>query len=268
MILDDDELKKRLPYVVVKDYNEESVKSSHYELHLGDEYFTTNTEHGVREKIKNDKQITIRPGQLALLITKEEVHIPTDLMAFISIKAGIKFRGLVNVSGFHVDPGFKGKLKFAVFNAGSANIALDWEQPLFPMWLCRLTGTTAPYNGVHNHQNRITSNDVAIMQGEIIAPNELNQKFKKLEKQVSTMKAVRAGAFTLMLALTVAFIGRWMDASWNDQNYRRLEKQSSLEQDMNNLRQRVDSQMNSDIILNQRVKQLEDKRPISASNTR
>jgi hypothetical protein len=38
-------------------------------------------------------------------------------MAFISMRTAFKFKGLVNISGFHVDPGYKGKLIFAVFNA-------------------------------------------------------------------------------------------------------------------------------------------------------
>ena len=40
------------------------------------------------------------------------------------IRAKIKFRGLVNVSGFHVDPGYRGQLTFAVFNAGPVPIHL------------------------------------------------------------------------------------------------------------------------------------------------
>ena len=70
-------------------------------------------------------QLVIPPGQFGLLITEEVVQVPMDAIAFISIKAGIKFRGLVNVSGFHADPGFSGKLKFAVYNAGSQRLVLD-----------------------------------------------------------------------------------------------------------------------------------------------
>ena len=50
-------------------------------------------------------------------------------MAFISIKAKLKFRGLVNVSGFHIDPGYRGKIIFAVFNAGPQPILLRRGQP-------------------------------------------------------------------------------------------------------------------------------------------
>ncbi len=45
----------------------------------------------------------IPPGQFAFLLTEEVVTIPPEAMGFISIKATYKLRGLVNVSGFHVD---------------------------------------------------------------------------------------------------------------------------------------------------------------------
>ena len=65
--------------------------------------------------------------------TREEVRIPSNVLAFISIKASVKFDGLVNISGFHVDPGFHGRLKFSVYNAGSQPIFLQIGQPAFDL---------------------------------------------------------------------------------------------------------------------------------------
>lgn len=57
-------------------------------------------------------QFTIPKGQFALLITEEIVKVPNNALAFISFKAKYKYKGLINVSGFHVDPGWYGKLTF------------------------------------------------------------------------------------------------------------------------------------------------------------
>lgn len=59
-------------------------------------------------------------------------------MGFISIKATYKLRGLVNVSGFHVDPGRSGRLIFTVFNAGPATIHLERGLPVFLLWIADL----------------------------------------------------------------------------------------------------------------------------------
>ncbi len=82
--------------------------------------------------------IAIPPGQFAFLLTEEVVTIPPEVMGFISIKATFKSKGLVNVSGFHVDPGWSGRLIFAVFNAGPGTIHLQRGMQLFLLWIADL----------------------------------------------------------------------------------------------------------------------------------
>ena len=69
--------------------------------------------------------------------------MPDTAIAFISIRASIKFKGLINVSGFHVDPGFRGQLRFAVYNAGSSEIDLDQDERVFMIWFADLDACLA-----------------------------------------------------------------------------------------------------------------------------
>lgn len=78
------------------------------------------------------------PGQFAFVMTEESVTVPPEAMAFISMKATFKMKGLVNVSGFHVDPGWKGPLIFAIFNAGPSPVHLQRGLPLFLIWYADL----------------------------------------------------------------------------------------------------------------------------------
>lgn len=64
--------------------------------------------------------------------------MPPKAMGFISMKATYKLKGLVNVSGFHVDPGWSGPLIFAVFNAGPAAVHLERGLALFLLWVADL----------------------------------------------------------------------------------------------------------------------------------
>jgi dCTP deaminase len=82
--------------------------------------------------------IAIPPGQFAFLLTEETITIPPEVMGLISIKASFKMRGLVNVSGFHVDPGWSGPLIFTVFNAGPATVHLERGLPVFLLWIAEL----------------------------------------------------------------------------------------------------------------------------------
>jgi dCTP deaminase len=115
-------------------WDDKRVQHAAYELSLGPEAFITTKGTKKRLDVARDKQIEIPPGQFGLLLTEESVSIPHDAIGFISIKFNIKQRGLVNVSGFHVDPGFTGRLKFAVYNAGSQNIVLSYKSPVFMIW--------------------------------------------------------------------------------------------------------------------------------------
>jgi len=91
-----------------------------------------------KKQLKPDEPLPIPPGQFAFLLTEERITIPPELMGFISIKATYKLKGLVNVSGFHVDPGWSGPLIFTVYNAGPATIHLQRGLPVFLLWIAEL----------------------------------------------------------------------------------------------------------------------------------
>ncbi|MGI4742816.1 MAG: dCTP deaminase domain-containing protein [Janthinobacterium lividum] len=112
----------------INPYDPGRIESGAYELSMGNEYFTTNAETATKTLLSEREQFVIEPGQFALLITKETISIPASNLGFISVKAGVKFRGLINVSGFHVDPGFHGRLKLKpTFRRVWKNIArLSW----------------------------------------------------------------------------------------------------------------------------------------------
>ena len=74
--------------------------------------------------------VCINTGQFAFLLTEEVVGVPNYAIALINMKTKLKFKGLINVSGFHVDPGFSNKPIFGVYNAGAQPIFLERGQPL------------------------------------------------------------------------------------------------------------------------------------------
>ena len=120
-----------------------------YTLRVGSEYYVSPTDQASDAKSRSLKSLAdgeafaIPPGQFAYIITHEMVHVPKDALAFISIRARVKWRGLVNVSGFHVDPGYRGRLTFAVFNAGPAPIHMRQGEPVFLIWFAQLDRETS-----------------------------------------------------------------------------------------------------------------------------
>lgn len=190
-------------------WDEDRVQHGAYELSLGPEAFITTKGTKTRLDVAKQKQVVIPPGQFGLLLTEETVSIPQDAIGFISIKFSIKQRGLVNVSGFHVDPGFTGRLKFAVYNAASQNIVLSYKAPVFMIWLSDLTGSSADkYDGNHSNQIEISDEDVMKIQGKVASPGALKRQIDGLRNEIRVIEVL---LFGILLAIVGAFAKSCID---------------------------------------------------------
>ena len=125
-------------------FDPDNIDSACYNLALGSEVFVSPTpDTPLKDRkiinLKDDTDtVIIPPGQFAFLITEEKVSIPRNSIGFISIRFGMKAQGIINVSGFHVDPGYNGKLVFAIFNASGFPKVLKKGERMFSIWLSSL----------------------------------------------------------------------------------------------------------------------------------
>lgn len=199
---------------IIKPFDPKRVKNGAYELSLGAQVFQTDSSPRAVKELKDEEKIEIKPGQFALLITKEYLKMPDDRIAFISIKAGVKFKGLVNVSGFHVDPGFEGKLLFSVYNAGPSNIILSNGSPYFPIWFAELNEHQV-YQGNHNKQTRIPDEPVeALSQGELTSPNVLSKRIDELKYLKTKIEWAVLAVVTLLIGFSVSVSAKlWTENS-------------------------------------------------------
>ena len=99
------------------------------------------------------------------------------------MKAKFKLKGLVNVSGFHVDPGWNGRLIFAVFNAGPAAVHLQRGLPVFLLWIADLDEAskkrkTAP--GEEGIPPMIINNVTGVVDSLYALDNRMKEEVKTL----------------------------------------------------------------------------------------
>jgi dCTP deaminase len=203
-----EELKRRaIQDRIISEFDANRVKHGAYEMSLGPEIFIT-SDSSVKRTLVDGEQVRIPPGQLALLLTEETVAIPDDTMAFISIKAGRKLGGLINVSGFHVDPGFHGRLKFSVYNAGNEPVIVARGKAIFPIWFAQLSERTEDvYDGQHQGQMEITTADVEHMQGHMASPASLRKDLDSLKMLVKIGHVIAA---TVVIAVISAVASGWI----------------------------------------------------------
>jgi len=207
---------------LIEPYAPERVDCAAYTLSVGPEIYVSPNDQTADpttvtvRKLAQGDAFTIPPGQFAFLLTEEIVSVPADALAFISIRAKIKFRGLVNVSGFHVDPGYRGQLTFAVFNAGPVAIHLKRGQPIFLIWYASLDRESAFKKDGAIHRG-IDPEVITGISGELQSFAGLSKKVKDVDKALGDrIHAIEReqtyyrviGA--LALALVIAFTVNWL----------------------------------------------------------
>ena len=148
MFWGDTTLQARLVELIVP-YDPNRIERASYRLSVGKEVYVSPT--GTKADPPNKpitllppkEGFTIPPGQFGFILTEESVSVPKDAIALISIRAKYKFRGLVNVSGFHIDPGYEGRLIFSVFNSGPSAVHLRRGEECFLVWYAALDSPTS-----------------------------------------------------------------------------------------------------------------------------
>ena len=192
---------------LVEPFDPERIVNCSYELSMGSEAYITGRDSRTKMALTRGKQLSVPPGQFAQLLTEETVEIPEDALGLISIKSGLKSRGLVNVSGFHVDPGYRGRLLFSVYNAGPNHIVLSRETPTFLVWYADLDAPTSDlYKGKRSGMQSISDQEVMRLHGDVFTPQELINRISSLESRFTaliwvggTITAALIGAVILRL---------------------------------------------------------------------
>lgn len=167
-----------------------------YTLSVGNDIFVTadqspsvSVTQGVRITLKEKEQFIIPAGQFAYLHTQEIIRVPDNAVAFISMKATQKFKGLVNVSGFHVDPGWNGQLVFSVYNAGPAPVHLEQGMKLFLIWYCDLDRHSLKVKSMPNPKLGLHNELMANMSGQVFSPMALGSRFQVVAQDVESLRA-------------------------------------------------------------------------------
>ena len=212
-----EQLRAKLDEGRVVPFDSKRIDGASYRLSVGDEVYisptTDATDPGTKSIIRLEKgeAFTIPPGQFAFLLTEEVVKVELAEIAFISVRAKTKYRGLINVSGFHVDPGFEGRLTFAVFNAGPVAIHLRQGQEIFLIWYAELRGRgnrrePGPYqiqsdwiSGIGGKLHSLAS----VASSVTAVEQNLEKKLDAVRRELAVFRVVAAIAATALITIIV-----------------------------------------------------------------
>ncbi len=212
-----EKLKEELNNCITSPYDADNgIDCAAYTLHVGPEIFVTpdhyepDPNNNTKKSLELNEPFNIPSGMFAFLLTEEEVQVPNSSIAFISMKAKMKFKGLVNVSGFHVDPGFKGRLIFSVYNAGPMPIMLKRGMPLFLMWYADLDRASQKVKNMEPI-HELGFDIVNPIHGPIFSPQSISDSVSEFKKSITDeihkIDKKVSSVITIATALGVIIIG-------------------------------------------------------------
>lgn len=215
------------------------LEAAGYRLSIGKEYFVNGSGSSTVENLAKGQGFVIEPGQFAFILTQEKVYISSSAIGFISIRASTKFRGLVNVSGFQVNPGFNGNLIFAVFNAGPRHINLHQGDEIFSLWIADLDAPVAENHEDHgkipNNLDKIPSDEINKISGNSLTAYQLSERLEAVEKKLMKMMewAFRGGVAlaSILAILLLVYRDPIADSFWGQEPIKQTTPESQSVRD-------------------------------------
>ena len=118
----------------------------------------------------------------------------------------MKGPGLINVSGFHVDPGYQGRLIFSVYNAGPKPSRLHRGQDVFLLWIADLDRPSSERfvkQPTRSPRVSISEDMISKVDRPVHSLQQLSEKVEKLDNELRFFKRV-LGVFATIIAISVS----------------------------------------------------------------
>lgn len=120
MILSDNSIKELVEKIkLIKPFNEKQLTPNGYDVSIE----KIERINGENTKEKDDKYY-IEPGEYFIVLTKEKVNMPKNIVGRLSIKTKFARKGIILSPGV-VDAGFIGKLNLCFYNANGIPVAIE-----------------------------------------------------------------------------------------------------------------------------------------------
>lgn len=151
---------------------------------------------------------SLKQGEMTFVLTEEVITLPSDIGAFMFSKSGgISERGILITNTGHVDPGYKGKLRFAVINMGNDLFTIRTGDYLVKIIFFKLGRPCDPdWGHMHSPLSEPTEKDLRPLGREFAA---FAERSREIAKKIVDERFFSVGYFTLFgstaASIVVAF---------------------------------------------------------------
>ena len=114
-------------------------------------------------------------GKTAIIETREDLLVPPTLAGIGFPPSSVSLEGLLMTNPGHIDPGYRGKLRFTVINMGRQPYPLVGGEPICTVLFFRVTAPQIPYDQL-DRTGRVPAPP---------APNDPDRDLRRILRQLS-----------------------------------------------------------------------------------
>jgi dCTP deaminase len=124
-------------------------------------------------------------------------------LRLFQLNLNCKSKGLINVSGLHVDPGYSGKLIFAVYNAGPFHLHIGRGERVFSIWYADLDKDDEKPRQKIGYD--LIPTDLMNSPDSVASLPSLVKRLDDLEKKVENYSIKQTLVLTIAIGVLLAF---------------------------------------------------------------
>jgi dCTP deaminase len=190
-------------------FDGEKLQGASYDLSLGGEALVSHSDVKIILEPNSSTLLHLEPGAFALVLTKELLKFPRDVVGVIGMRSALARKGLILLAGMQIDPGFEGHLRFGLYNASPRRITLDYDYELCMIEFHKLTG---PVNKVIAPnpdllRGRIPESDRDFLNSlETTSLSDLSKNMQVLTQNVSKLSSEVSTLFKFIVPVGLAIL--------------------------------------------------------------
>lgn len=149
--------------------------------------------------------VDLEQGQMAFVLTSESVNLPPDIGGLMFSKSGgLAERGILITNTGHIDPGYNGRLRYAVVNMGNAPFHLKKGDFLVKVMFFKMYKAASPdWKGLHEQPLPPTSYQISLLGKSLAA---MHSKVEETARIAAQKEFWTQGLRTLLLTTAASIL--------------------------------------------------------------
>lgn len=202
------------------DHKDSSVQPASLDLHVGHIYNpqAQPDESGGLNRPRSG--YSLKPGETVVVTTAETLALGADIAGFGFPPSHVSFQGILMTNPGHIDPGYRGRLRFAVINMGSGQYSIRTGDVIMTVLFERLSAA-ARRDYAARHQNQpapdLNQEDLDRLSRDFLSIDDRAGAIAtNTIKSAALVVPIRVAVITAALALFGTVLSTFGTLSWKE----------------------------------------------------